>query len=378
MVRGRLRHASLPGRPAGGGPARRRRFHQPTSSSRLLSYLEEPLPTTKLVVAGGGGTLPAKFVNAFKQAPGATLVNTDVSSREAHGWVSQRLAHGPVKLAPAAAALVEEHLGEDLEPTERPAGHPGGRLRPRRSHRATTTCGPTWASPARCRPGTSPTPSTRARPRRLSRCCTACMEAGDRHPLVVLAILHRHFGNVLRVQSPDDHLRGRGGRGARASPRAAAPSPPAKPSTPPGGSGLRGTGDAIMALADAELALKGKMDLAPEAGPGGPGGPPVPALPRAPGERARARRWEGAQTPLSPALCRSGRRSALASAVGSRPRSAASAGAARVRSLAHEGDLRLAAWLRWMMPRWAALSSFFTAMRRSSGAGLHRRAQEPS
>jgi len=22
-------------------------------------------------------------------------------------------------------------------------------------------------------------------------------------------------------------------------------------------------------------------------------------------------------------------------------------------------DLRLAAWLRWMMPRWAALSSFF-------------------
>jgi DNA polymerase III delta subunit len=24
----------------------------------LLSYLEEPMPTTKLVVAGGGGTLP--------------------------------------------------------------------------------------------------------------------------------------------------------------------------------------------------------------------------------------------------------------------------------------------------------------------------------
>ena len=29
------------------------------------------------------------------------------------------------------------------------------------------------------------------------------MEAGARHPLVLLAILHRHFGNILRVQSPE-------------------------------------------------------------------------------------------------------------------------------------------------------------------------------
>ena len=28
------------------------------------------------------------------------------------------------------------------------------------------------------------------------------MEAGARHPLVILAILHRHFGNILRTQSP--------------------------------------------------------------------------------------------------------------------------------------------------------------------------------
>src|ERR1700677_649460 len=59
----------------------------------LVSYLEEPLPTTKLVVAGGGGTLPSKFVNAFRQAAGTAVLNTDVSGREAHGWVTERLSH---------------------------------------------------------------------------------------------------------------------------------------------------------------------------------------------------------------------------------------------------------------------------------------------
>ena len=59
------------------------------------------------------------------------------------------------------------------------------------------------------------------------------MEAGARHPLVVLAILHRHFGNILRVQSPAITSEGRGGGGARDRQRAAAPSRPARPSMPP-------------------------------------------------------------------------------------------------------------------------------------------------
>ena len=65
----------------------------------LLAYMEEPLPTTKLVVAGGGGTLPVKFVNAFKTGPGTALVNTDVSGREAHNWVGERIARAPLNLA---------------------------------------------------------------------------------------------------------------------------------------------------------------------------------------------------------------------------------------------------------------------------------------
>ena len=59
--------------------------------------------------------LPAKFVNAFKKSPVATVLDSAVDNREVHGWISQRLAHAPVKLVPAAAALVESHLGEDFD-----------------------------------------------------------------------------------------------------------------------------------------------------------------------------------------------------------------------------------------------------------------------
>jgi DNA polymerase III delta subunit len=51
----------------------------------LAGYLDEPLPTTRLVVAVGGGQLPAKLVSAFKQCSSARVVGTDVSSKEAHG-----------------------------------------------------------------------------------------------------------------------------------------------------------------------------------------------------------------------------------------------------------------------------------------------------
>lgn len=167
----------------------------------LTAYLEDPLPTTRLVVASGGGALPAKFANAFKQAPGATVLNTAVSNREAHGWFSQRLAHAPVKLAPAAAALVEEHLGEDLErltallaTLEAAYGH-GVRvdeehLRPYLGEPGSV---PPWDLTEAIDNGETET---------ALRVLHRLLAAGDRHPLVVLAILHRHFGNVLRLQSP--------------------------------------------------------------------------------------------------------------------------------------------------------------------------------
>jgi DNA polymerase-3 subunit delta len=227
----------------------------------LLSYLEDPMPTTKLVVAGGGGSLPAKFVNAFKQS--GEVLNTDVGSREAHSWVTGRLAHAPVKLEPAAATLVEAHLGEDLNRlsallgTLEAAYGTGARV------------GPEELSPYLGQPGSVPPwdltdAIDRGETGEALKLLHRLMEAGSRHPLVVLAILHRHFGNVLRVQSPDIATEAQAAQ-ALGIAKGRSTFPARKALDAARRLGMRGSGDAVVALAEAELALKGKLEWEPEA-----------------------------------------------------------------------------------------------------------------
>jgi DNA polymerase III subunit delta len=228
----------------------------------LLSYLEEPLPTTKLVVAGGGGTLPAKFVNAFKALPGTAVVNTDVTGREAHGWVSERLARAPVKLVPAAASIVETHLGEDLS-----------RLTAllatlEAAYGTDATVGPEEVEPYLGQPGSVPPwdltdAIDRGETETALKVLHRLMEAGARHPLVVLAILHRHFGNILRAQSPAITSESEAAE-ALGIAKGRSTFPARKALDAARRLGPRGSGDAIIALADAELALKGQLDWDPE------------------------------------------------------------------------------------------------------------------
>jgi DNA polymerase-3 subunit delta len=228
----------------------------------LVAYLEAPMPTTRLIVAAGGGQCPAKLVNAFKKSAAAAVVTTDVSTREVHGWFSDRLAHAPVKLAPQAAAMVEAHLGEDLNRLSallavlETAYGRGARI------------GPDELSPYLGQAGAVPPwdltdAIDRGENEQALQVLHRLTGAGGRHPLVVLAILQRHYGNVLRVQSPAiaaeaqaaevlGIAKGRSTFPARKTLDAARRLGPA------------GTGDAVIALADAELALKGKVDWRPE------------------------------------------------------------------------------------------------------------------
>jgi DNA polymerase-3 subunit delta len=228
----------------------------------LMSYLEDPLPTTRLVVAGGGGALPPKFVAAFKQAAGATLVNTDVSAKEAHGWVSQRLARGPVKLAPDAAAIVERHLGEDLNRL----GALLATLEAAYGHGAAVQADdlkPYLGEPGSVPPWDLTDAIDKGETEMALKVLHRLLEAGGRHPLVVLAILQRHFGNVLRVQSPAITSEAEAAE-ALGMAKARSTFPARKALDAARRLGPGGAGDAIVALADAELTLKGKLDLPPE------------------------------------------------------------------------------------------------------------------
>jgi DNA polymerase III subunit delta len=228
----------------------------------LLSYLDEPLPTTKLVVTGGGGTLPAKFVNTFKSLPGTAVVNTDVTSREAHGWVSDRIARSPVKLQAAAASTVEAHLGEDLSRL-------GALLSTlEAAYGSGATVGPEELGPYLGQPGSVPPwdltdAIDRGETETALTVLHRLMEAGARHPLVILAILHRHFANILRAQSPAITSESEAAE-ALGIARGRSTYPARKALDAARRLGPRGSGDAIIALADAELALKGRLDWEPE------------------------------------------------------------------------------------------------------------------
>ena len=80
---------------------------------RLLAVVEDPLPTTVLVLVGGGGTVPAPLAKAVK-AKGQVIDVTTSKAGERKAWLHDHVREGPVKLEPAAEDLLGRHVGEDL------------------------------------------------------------------------------------------------------------------------------------------------------------------------------------------------------------------------------------------------------------------------
>ncbi len=80
---------------------------------RLIEVVKDPLPSTVLILAGGGGVVPAPLVKAVT-ASGEVI---DVSVKlpgDRRSWLSDHLRGAPVKLEPKAAQLLGQHVGEDL------------------------------------------------------------------------------------------------------------------------------------------------------------------------------------------------------------------------------------------------------------------------
>lgn len=226
----------------------------------LLAYLANPMPTTSLVVVGGGGQLARSLVDAVRKA--GRVVDADPPSGKARApWLAEKLRHSPVRLDPAATALVSDHLGEDLSRLRAllellAAAHgPGSRL------------GPEQVAPFLGERGAvAPWELTDA----IDRGDTAAavdqvrrqMGPGGRHPLVVLASLSNHFTRMLRLEGDPDVT----------DERAAAAALGLTGSTFPARKALLqvrrighdGVDRAVTLLAEADLALKGTIDWPPE------------------------------------------------------------------------------------------------------------------
>ena len=225
----------------------------------LVAYLADPLPTTTVVLVGGGGQLPRTLVDAVRKV--GHVVEAGVpTGRARSAWLSSRLREAPVRLDAQAAALVGAHLGEEvgrlasLLDTLAAAYGRGAKVTAESVTPFLGQAGPAapWELTDAIDAG-----DTAAALDHLHR----LLGPGGRHPLVVTATLHTHYARMLRLD----------GAGI-ADEREAAAALGLTGSTFPAKKALAqsrrlghgGVARAITLLADADLALKGTVDWPPE------------------------------------------------------------------------------------------------------------------
>jgi DNA polymerase-3 subunit delta len=219
----------------------------------IVGYLNDPLSTTALVLVGGSGQTPVKLVNAVKAC--GTIIDAAVpAGRGRTSWLVEQLRAGPVVFDAAAAERLGSHLGEDvgrlpglLEALGAAYG-PGARIGVEELEPFLGEAG-----------GVAPWDLTDA----IDRGDTAgalgtlhrLLGGGDRHPLGVLATLHRHYAAMLRLDSA-----GAASDADAAALTGMAPFPAGKALRGARRLGFAGVARAMTLLADADLDLRGVRD----------------------------------------------------------------------------------------------------------------------
>jgi DNA polymerase-3 subunit delta len=221
----------------------------------LVSYLADPLPTTALVLVGGGGQIARGLLDAVKKAGHVVDAGAPSGGKARQSWLAGQLKAAPVSLDPAASALLTAHLGEDV-----------GRLPAllellTAAHGEGSKVGEEELLPFLGEAGgVAPWDLTDAIDRGDT---VAALEnlhrllANGRHSLVILASLHNHYTRILRLE----------GSGA-ADEKAAAEMLGLTGSTFPARKALSqarrlghdAVARAISLLAEADLALKGAIE----------------------------------------------------------------------------------------------------------------------
>ncbi len=83
--------------------------------AHLIAWLDDPCPTTDLVLEWDAGRLPRQLSTAA-EAAGGQRVSSDVpgGARHRRTWIEERIAESSVSLDARASAAIAEHLGSDL------------------------------------------------------------------------------------------------------------------------------------------------------------------------------------------------------------------------------------------------------------------------
>jgi DNA polymerase-3 subunit delta len=169
----------------------------------LVSYLNDPSPSTELVLTGGGGRIPKAVSDAVGSAGGVvTATSAPTRSTDRQTWVASRAEEAGVHLELPACRYLAAWLGEDL-----------GRLDGILATLVSTFGTGVRLDVAEIEPfvgeagGVPPWDFTDA----IDAADTALalgllqrlLHSGERHPLQVMATLHNHYGRLARLDGID-------------------------------------------------------------------------------------------------------------------------------------------------------------------------------
>jgi DNA polymerase-3 subunit delta len=220
----------------------------------LLAYLGAPDDGAVLVLVAGGGQTPTKLTNAVKKVGHVVDASAPSTAKARTTWLVDKLKDAPVTLDAAAGKLIGDHLGEDV-----------GRLTSLLDALATTygpgsKVGVTDVEPFLGEAGgVAPWDLTDAIDRGETETALVLLHrmtgAGERHPLVILATLHRHFQSMLRLDGS-----GVNSESEAASLLGVAPYPAKKALTQARRLGSDRIGQAIVLLAQCDLDLRGASE----------------------------------------------------------------------------------------------------------------------
>jgi DNA polymerase-3 subunit delta len=224
-------------------------------ADRIVACLAEPVPGVVLVLAAGGGTIPVALVKTVQGTGG--VVDTAVGTGRARTqWLAEQLRGAPVRLDARAAGRLGEHLGGDVSrlrgllDTLASAYGEGAAIDETRLEPFLGEAGAIapWVLSDAIAEG-----DTSGALRALGR----LLDAGGFHPLAVLAVLHRHYQAMLRLD----------GSGVTTGEQAAVAlgsrsTFPARKALEQGRKlGAARLGRAVILLAEADLDLRGRSGL---------------------------------------------------------------------------------------------------------------------
>lgn len=224
----------------------------------LVNYLSDPAPTTDLVIEWGSGRITKALADAVAAAGGEKVATgAPGNARGRRDWFADQFEAAPVQLNASAQRVVVDHLGEDvgrlggLLITLEGAFGPGARLtdddvRPFLGESGSV---PPWDLTDAIDSG-----DLAAALGALER----MLDAGDRHPLQIMASLHSHYERMLRldgapVSNEKDAAQLLGMKGSTF--------PAKKALTQTRRLGTHGVARAIELLAAADLDLRGQSGL---------------------------------------------------------------------------------------------------------------------